>query len=160
MTTVDRVDAERDESVTAGDPDADLDGVMVFDGTCRLCAKSVRAVLRMDRSGVVTFVSAQSPYGRILCAWAGVDPDDPSTFLFFAHGRPLAASDAVVAILRRMPWPWRWLRFIALVPRPIRDRVYGVVARNRYTWFGRETCPVYGPEVRARLREHGPHPFA
>jgi predicted DCC family thiol-disulfide oxidoreductase YuxK len=47
---------------------------------------------------------------------------------------------------------WRWARGLRWVPRPLRDGVYDVVARNRYRWFGRsETCLVPTPEFAARL---------
>jgi predicted DCC family thiol-disulfide oxidoreductase YuxK len=39
-----------------------------------------------------------------------------------------------------------------VVPRPIRDAVYRVIARNRYRLFGkRETCWVPAPEYRGRI---------
>ena len=66
------------------------DALMLFDGDCNLCAAPVQAVLRTDREGVVGFASVQSPYGRALCGACGLDPEDPSTFLFCGgYGLPL-----------------------------------------------------------------------
>jgi predicted DCC family thiol-disulfide oxidoreductase YuxK len=125
---------------------------MVFDGLCAFCAGSVQLVLKMDRDGVIRFTPIQSPYGRLLAERAGVDASDPSTFLFIDCGRPLRATTAIAAMLARMPRPWRWLRFLAVIPRPLRDAAYRWVARNRYRLFGRrESCLMPSPAVRARF---------
>jgi predicted DCC family thiol-disulfide oxidoreductase YuxK len=49
------------------------------------------------------------------------------------------------------PWPLAYYAFIG-IPRVIRDRVYDVVARKRYDWFGkREACRMPTPELQARF---------
>ncbi|WP_312857953.1 DCC1-like thiol-disulfide oxidoreductase family protein [Mesorhizobium zhangyense] len=93
----------------------------------------------------------QSPYGRHLAARFGIDPDDPSTFLFFDQGQPLEASDAVIATVRRLPRPWRWLTMLRFIPRPIRcglslDRTQSVSPARKG-----EACMVPPPHVRARF---------
>ncbi len=128
------------------------DGLMVFDGLCNFCSAQVQFILRTDRAGAIRFTSIQSPYGRHLAARFGVDPDDPSTFLFFDRGRPLEASDAVIAILKRLPPPWRWLRAMSVIPRPLRDAAYGFIARNRYRLLGRRAeCMIPSAQQRARF---------
>ena len=113
------------------------DALVVFDGVCNLCSATVRTIAAMDRDGVIAFTPVQSAYGRKLCRRAGVDPDAPSTFLFFDHGRAKKSSEAALALAARLPAPWPALRLLAIVPRPLRDAAYGVVARNRYRVFGR-----------------------
>jgi predicted DCC family thiol-disulfide oxidoreductase YuxK len=39
-----------------------------------------------------------------------------------------------------------------IVPRRVRDALYGFVARRRFRWFGRrESCMVPTPELRSRF---------
>jgi predicted DCC family thiol-disulfide oxidoreductase YuxK len=131
---------------------ADPDGLWLFDGVCNFCSGSVRIALALDKAGELRFTPIQSPYGRALAVAAGLDPDAPNTFLFFDHGRALEASNAVLALIGRLPAPWRWLRAMRIVPRPIRDASYGWIARNRYRLLGkRDVCMVPTPEVRARF---------
>ena len=133
-------------------PTDDLDGLLLFDGVCRFCSAWVKLVLLMDREGRIRFTPVQSPLGRELAERHGIDPDDPDTFLFFDGERGLDRSDAMAALFRRMPMPWRLLAGLRLLPRPLRDGLYGLVARNRYRLLGRrETCLVPPPEVRARF---------
>lgn len=139
------------------DPALAPDALMVFDGVCRFCSTTVRLVNAMDRTGVIRFAPVQSPYGAILCRANGVDPDDPSTFLFFDRGRPLGSTDGMLAMAARLPRPWRWLRVFALVPRPLREAVYRWTARNRYRLLGRRrTCLMPDARLKARFVEVPP----
>ncbi|MBE7183102.1 MAG: thiol-disulfide oxidoreductase DCC family protein [Methylobacterium mesophilicum] len=133
------------------------DGLMVFDGVCNFCSAQVRLLLKIDRAGAIRFCAIQSPYGRHLAQRFGIDPDDPSTFLFFDGGRPLEKSDAVIALARRLPLPWTGLRLLRFVPRGLRDELYGMVARNRYRILGRrDECMVPTAQARARFVETVP----
>lgn len=119
---------------------------MLFDGECRFCSASVDLALDLDRRAVLRFTPIQSPYGRQLAAAHGLDPDDPTTFVFFENGRPLQQSEGVLALAARLTWPWRWATAFRVIPRSWRDAAYGVVARNRYRWFGRrDACRMPRP---------------
>ncbi len=131
----------------------DLDGLWVFDGVCNFCSGSVRLALRLDRKGVIRFTPLQSPFGRAIAARHGLDLENPDSFLFFDQGRPLAASDAVLALARRLGAPWSWFAaVVGIVPRPWRDATYLLLARNRYRLMGkRDACMVPTPAQRARF---------
>jgi predicted DCC family thiol-disulfide oxidoreductase YuxK len=124
------------EGTTPSTP-AGPDGLMVFDGVCNFCSGYVRLVLMIDRKGVIRFTPVQSAYGRQLCEQHGVDPDDPSIFLFFENGKPSGGTDGMAVMLSRLPMPWRALRMLTVIPRPIRNTVYRWTARNRYHLLGR-----------------------
>ena len=62
-------------------------------------------------------------------------------------------SDAVLRASAELGMPWNALAAIArLIPRVLRDVLYGVVARNRYRVFGKyETCMLPDPNQRHRF---------
>lgn len=133
------------------------DGLMLFDGVCGLCDGTVRTVLAWDRRGAIRFTPIQSSYGRDLALAHGLDPETPESFLFFDHGRPLRKTAAVVALLRRLPGPWRWLAVIGRLPRGPADAAYDWVAAKRYRLFGRkDRCMVPSAAQRARFVLDGP----
>lgn len=126
------------------------DGLMLFDGVCNLCAASVRLADRLDRDGVLRFTPLQSPYGRALARAHGLDPDSPSTFVFFDQGRPRLRSDGALALLERTPW--RWLGVLRRMPRPLRDAAYDWIAARRYRLFGRkDACMIPSSRLLARF---------
>ena len=127
-------------------------GLMLFDGVCRFSSTSVRLVSRFDKAGVIRFTPIQSPYGRQLAKRHGLDPDDPTTFVFFEHGEARLRSDGALAILARLKAPWRWLAASRVLPRRWRDGAYDWLAANRYRLFGRyDACMVPPPELTARF---------
>lgn len=82
----------------------------------------------------------------------GVNPDDAETFVFITDGEALTRFDAVLAVAQHLRGGWRVLRIFRFLPRSVRNWGYGIVARNRYRWFGRyDTCMVPAAEVRDRF---------
>ncbi len=135
------------------------DGLWLFDGVCNLCSGSVRAVLAIDRSGVIRFTPIQSPYGRSLALAAGIDPDRPLSFLFFDHGRALEKSAAMLALLERLPAPWRWFRVARFIPQAWRDATYDWTVANRYRLLGRRrVCMAPSAAQQARFILEPPSP--
>lgn len=82
----------------------------------------------------------------------GFDPVDAKTFILVSHGRVYVKSDAAVWVAGYFRCPWKLLGAIKIIPRPVRDYAYNLVARNRFRWFGRlDTCMAPTPEIKARF---------
>lgn len=127
---------------------------ILFDGTCNLCNGTVRFVVRRDKAARFRFGALQGEAARKLCAEHGITlPEgDPDSVVVIADGRALERSDAALAIAARLPFPWPMFGVFRLLPRAWRDWAYGIVARNRYRWFGRQdSCMLPTPELRARF---------
>ena len=121
-------------------PDANI---VIFDGICNLCSYAVDFITARDSGKVFTFVPMQSPRGQEFLRRHGVSVDRVDTFLLIGSGGTLVRSDAAIAIAAELRRPWNLLTVLRYVPRPVRDWVYSVVARNRYSWFGkRATCKL------------------
>lgn len=125
---------------------------ILFDGVCNLCNGSVQFILRRDPQARFRFASLQSEAGRRLVTEQGLDPEVLNSVILIEEGRVYRESTAALRIARHMSGAWKLLRVLVLVPRPIRDAVYRLIARNRYRWFGKsETCWLPTPELRARF---------
>ncbi len=126
--------------------------MVLFDGWCNLCNGWVEFVLRIDKEGVVRFSPLQSEAGRTLLEGAGLPTDTGDTVVLIDGSSAWTESGAALRVARLLPWPYRLLYALVVLPRPIRDAVYRLVARNRYRWFGRRTeCRVPSPEERERF---------
>lgn len=140
------------ESNATNDSENDVRPVILFDGVCNLCNASVRFVIRRDPRGAFRFASLQSPAGRALSQRYGMPVDDLSSVVLVDAGRCYMKSEAALRIAGALVWPWRLLGVLTIVPRFVRDRVYELVARNRYRWFGKqESCPLPAPELADRF---------
>lgn len=118
--------------------------VIVFDGVCALCNRSVDFVLRHERAARFRFAAMQSAAGAKLLQAHGLSAQAPASFLLLRQGHALTDSDAVIAVLRELGPTWRALgAVLRVIPRVLRDPLYRWVARHRYRIFGkRETCRV------------------
>ncbi|MDP9121067.1 MAG: DCC1-like thiol-disulfide oxidoreductase family protein [Acidobacteriota bacterium] len=127
--------------------------VVLFDGYCNLCSGSVQFVLRRDPHGHFHFASLQSPAGERLLAAAGFPKGETGTIVLVEGGTGSTRSEAVLRIARGLRQPWPLLSSILrLVPRPLRDHLYTLIANRRYAWFGRrDSCMLPTPEVRQRF---------
>jgi predicted DCC family thiol-disulfide oxidoreductase YuxK len=126
--------------------------VIVFDGVCNLCNAGIDFIIRRDRAARFTFASSQSSAGQELLIRAGLDPIDADTIVLFDEGEVWLRSSAVLRIARQLGRPWRWAYHLRLIPRFLRDPVYGLVAATRYRVFGkRETCRLPTAAERSRF---------
>ncbi|HEV7589118.1 MAG TPA: thiol-disulfide oxidoreductase DCC family protein [Longimicrobium sp.] len=132
---------------------AGADGpVVLYDGTCGLCDRSVQLILRHDRRGRFRFAALQSDAGRALLEGHGLPTDALDSVVLVEDGRAYVKSRAALRIARWMDAPWPALRVLGFVPRPVRDFLYDRVAKSRYRIFGRvDACMLPPPEVRARF---------
>jgi predicted DCC family thiol-disulfide oxidoreductase YuxK len=129
------------------------DDVILYDGVCVFCSRWVRFVAARDVYRRFRFTSIQSGYGARLAQAFGIDPNDPDTNAVVHGGKVFFKSDAALTVLGALPG-WGWVRALRSVPKPLRDVVYNVVARNRYRIFGKyEECFVPDASVRARVIE-------
>ena len=129
------------------------DDVILFDGVCVFCSRWIRFVAMRDVDKRFRFTPIQSAYGTRLAQAFGIDPDDPDTNAVIHGGRVHLQSDAALTVLSNLPG-WGWTRALLHVPKPLRDAVYRLVARNRYRIFGKyDACFVPDAEMRARVME-------
>lgn len=126
--------------------------VIVFDGVCVICSGWVRFLLPRDTAGRYRFAPMQGEAGRALLAAQGLDPDDPDSFLLVEYDRAPSPrvsmnSLAVLRVVAGLGGLYRLALIARLLPRPLRDAVYRLIARNRYRWFGRrDACMVPDPD--------------
>jgi predicted DCC family thiol-disulfide oxidoreductase YuxK len=126
--------------------------IVVFDGVCVFCSRSVKFILDRDPGQRYQFAPMQSASGRALLERHGLDPEDPISMLLVDGRRAWKDSDAVLRIATRLGGAWRLAAVLRLVPRFLRDRLYRYFARNRYRWFGRrETCIAPTAATRERF---------
>jgi predicted DCC family thiol-disulfide oxidoreductase YuxK len=124
--------------------------IVLFDGECKLCNGSVAFILKHDRAGRFAFASSQSPAGQALMATHGFTGPTPGSIVLIHGEKCYVKTTATLEIARRLAWPWPVFYSLILIPRPLRDAVYGVIARNRRRWFGRaEQCVMIPPSRRA-----------
>jgi predicted DCC family thiol-disulfide oxidoreductase YuxK len=126
--------------------------IVLFDGVCNLCNGAVQFIIRRDRRRQFRFASLQSETGQERLRQMNLPTAAFSTFVLSEGGKVYTRSTAALRIARRLPGAWPLLYAFVLIPRPVRDWVYDLVARCRYRLFGRQdSCMMPTPELKGRF---------
>lgn len=126
--------------------------VVLFDGTCAFCEGSVRFIARHDAAAYFRFGASQTPEAAALLAPLGITREAARSLILIEDGQVFLRSTAALRIARHMSWPWSMAGSALIVPRPIRDGVYRVVAALRHRFAGTsKACEIPPAEIRDRL---------
>lgn len=132
--------------------------IVLYDGVCGLCNASVQFLLKHDKRGRLRFASLQSDFAETVLRRHGLNSKDLDTLHVVdnfekSDERVWQRSDAVLRAGRELGGLWGALASIAsVIPRTLRDLFYRLVARNRYSIFGKyETCLLPEPNQRSRF---------
>lgn len=128
-----------------------VQSILFFDGVCGLCNKAVDFVLIRDRRGCIKFAPLQGDTARSLLPPA--DCEDLNTMVLWVKGQTYRKSAAAVRVMWQLGPLWQVLgTLLWLIPLPLRNLGYSLVARNRYRLFGKkETCRMPTQEERLRF---------
>ena len=138
---------------------AEGDHLVLFDGVCGFCSRLVEFIVEHDRRAVFNFASLQGAVGRTTVERFGGDPDELSSFHVLANYRTskpqmFSRGSAALFVARELGWPWKVAVVARVLPAAVLDRVYNVIARNRYRVLGRrDECLIPRPEFRDRFVE-------
>ena len=127
---------------------------MLFDGTCAFCERSVTFIATRDPAGYFRFGASQTATAQALLAQFGETRESTSSLILIEDGQVYRRSTAVLRIARRLPLPWSLAAVGLLMPRPLRDGAYGVVAAVRHR------TPSLPRARRIRLRRRRVRPNA
>lgn len=126
-------------------------GIILFDGTCAFCERSVRFIATRDR-GFFRFGASQNPEGRALLERFGTTRESARSIILIEDGQLYLRSDATLRIAGHLRAPWKYAQVLLWVPRPLRDTVYRFVAAIRVRVAGTaNACEIPPPEIRSRL---------
>jgi predicted DCC family thiol-disulfide oxidoreductase YuxK len=132
--------------------------IVLYDGVCGLCNRLVQFVLKNDRNDVFRFASLQSKLAEQILVRHRLRSESLETVYVvldygFAKERLLSRLQAVVYVLQQLGGPLAYVSAILRVlPAPVQNFLYRLVARNRYRVFGRyETCPLPDGDTRSKF---------
>ena len=119
------------------------DPVLLFDGECAFCASSVRFILGHEKEALLYFAPRKSSAGLELCERHGINPESVKSMILIRDREVLTHSEAVLAVAGYLRAPWSFVCLFRLIPRWLRDGVYGFISRNRQRLsFGKRSCEL------------------
>ncbi|CAK9096286.1 Transcription factor MYB3R-4 (Myb-related protein 3R-4) (Protein ENHANCED DEFECTIVE CYTOKINESIS) [Durusdinium trenchii] len=121
------------------------EALVLYDGLCNVCNKSVKFVLPRVKRGKVVFASLQSQLAQDLLkefdasslAYEEADTDVPTSSLVVSGGKVYSKTDGSVQLLQLMGGAWPVLgKVVAVIPSSMRNTSYDRFAKARFKLFG------------------------
>lgn len=126
--------------------------ILLFDGVCNLCNGFVKFIIKRDPKGKFRFASLQSEKGQELLQKFNLPTEDFHSFVFIQGDQYYLRSTAALNVLRVLGGFWKPFYAFIIIPRPIRDFFYRIVAKSRYKLFGKkDSCMIPTPELKERF---------
>lgn len=124
--------------------------ILFFDGYCNLCSGAVQFILPRDMKGALFLAPLSGSTASDLLKKHPL-VDRPDSLLLWKDQQWHIKSTAALMVARYLNG-WRWAWSLRFVPRFIRDGVYDLVARSRFSiWGKRDSCYLPRPEWTERF---------
>ena len=128
------------------------ESVVLFDGVCNLCNGTVNFIIDRDPTGKLRFASLQSDFGQKVSSDYGLRPNQMDSVILLKDDKVFEKSEAILRIAGMLNGLWPAFGIFRILPRGLRDAVYNLIARNRYSWFGRsDACRIPTKDLQYRF---------
>jgi len=126
--------------------------VIIFDGICNLCCGWIQYLIRKDKTMKFRFVSIQSETGQKLLNKVDGNVKQRESIIYLKENKYYLESSAVIEILSDVGGLWKLIVVLKLIPKPIRNKLYQIIAKKRYSFFGKRTdCLLPTPVNKKRF---------
>ena len=126
--------------------------IILFDGVCNLCNGLVRFIIKRDKGGRFKFASLQSDIGQQWLKRFDLAKNEFDSFVLIRGDKYYLKSTGVLKMLRELGGIWKVFYILIIIPRPVRDFIYDLIAKSRYRIFGKQdTCMIPTPELKDRF---------
>ena len=110
--------------------------IILFDGDCNLCNKSIQMVIKYDKKDIFRFVSQQSIFGQKIMNYIGLSNLSLRTIVLYETSNSyFIKSSAFFKVINYFPWYWKWLKIFNILPSKLTDSIYDFISNNRHHIF-------------------------
>ena len=126
--------------------------IVLFDGVCNYCNDKINFIIRNDKQDVFRFVALQSETGQKIIKYLGIDSSIDSIILYEPGYAYFIKSEAVFRIIKHLSSAVKLLLVFNFIPTSIKNIFYDIIAKNRYSWYGKkESCMIPTEEVKRKF---------
>lgn len=115
---------------------------ILYDGVCKLCHASVNFIIHRDSKAIFRFQALQD-FKSFELLESQIQKPIPDSIVYIQEEKIFTKSSAALKICKNLDGLWPIFYVFIIFPKPIRDYVYDLIAKNRYSWFGKhDTCLI------------------
>jgi len=113
--------------------------ILLLDGDCGLCHRlAIFMEKRLDSMKKIKFQSIESSSSQELIQNFPKNQQNMDTVYLYTKGKSYTRSSAAIRCLLFLKWYWKiWFPIFWIVPLPLRDFIYTIIAKNRHRIFSK-----------------------
>ncbi len=115
--------------------------ILFYDGTCGICSRSVRFILKNESDERLNFAALQGNFSTEFLRNFDIENSNLTTLYFYSKGNVYSKSRAILALIPFLKWYNSFFYLGFLIPRFILDFFYDILAKNRKRFFS-STCDL------------------
>ncbi|MFN3917051.1 MAG: thiol-disulfide oxidoreductase DCC family protein [Flavobacteriales bacterium] len=127
-----------------------MNPILLFDGNCSFCNKSVQFILEKEKRKTFLFASLQSEIGKKLLTEHKV-PDYIDSIVLIKNGKAYWNSSAALRITKHLKGGYPLLQGLLIIPFFIRDFFYKLIAKNRQKLIKDQFCIIPSDDDKKRI---------
>ena len=117
--------------------------IILFDGECKFCNFWIALIQRQKAKHKFNYFPLQSKEGKSLTETYSIDSSIDSV-LVITNEKVFDKSSAAFKITQVLGGFWKFALVFWLIPKPVRDWLYRIVAKNRHRFFkNRKSCDIH-----------------
>jgi len=129
--------------------------IILFDGVCNLCNHAVHFIIDRDPKGRYRFASLQSEVGHNQLQKHGLPSNQIDSLVLIRNGHTYIKSTGALYIARHLSGLWPLSFAFIIIPSPLRNFLYDLLAKYRYKIFGRsDSCRYPTNELKLRFLDY------
>jgi len=130
----------------------EIKSIIIFDGVCNFCNKSVNFIIKRDLKSTFLFTPNQSLKAQELLKRYNLSDASLDTLILVKNDKCYVKSEAVFEIIKELSAFWYLFGIFRVFPLGIRDNFYDFISKNRYSFFGkRDVCMMPNEQFKKRF---------
>ena len=112
--------------------------ILLYDDKCKLCNKLMQFTKNKLKHKTITFIPLSTDKSKELLEKFSIEHED--SIAYIQHGTCYLRSEAIIQIFSKLILPYRILKNLAILPAPLLDHCYNIIARIRSTFNLTKEC--------------------
>ncbi|CAM1371302.1 thiol-disulfide oxidoreductase DCC family protein [Tenacibaculum xiamenense] len=128
-----------------------MENILIYDGLCGFCNKTVVFLAELDSENHFKFISDQSELGREILKKNNLTELNKKTIIVVSHDNIYIKSNAIYQFLKITKQYYALRLLMNLIPIKIKDWVYDIISENRRK-LTQNTCSIPNEQIRKKFQ--------
>lgn len=128
--------------------------IIFYDGVCNMCNSFVNTIISLDKKNQLFFSPLNGKIAKKLLKKHSEKIKNIDSVIFYKHSKISVKSKAVIDIINSLGSLYKIISILNIIPALLLDYIYDLVAKNRYSWFGKKSsCPMPDKKIVSQFIE-------